>query len=272
MMKKSGMIIGRIGLLLILFLTLFPFYLLVVNSVKWNKEVILSPWGLASEWHFENYIKSFEQVLRPMLNTMFVTVCVVILVLAVSILAAYSFVRFEFKGSGICYLLIMAMLMIPGFVLLIPQFIQINRLGMFNTFAGLIFPPAAALSATGTFLLKSSMEGISKSLFEAADMEGARELHILRHIVLPLSKPTIATVVIVTGLATWNNYLWPLVSTTGEKTMQITVALTKLVRSATEGDGVLFSGYVIASVPLIILFSIASKSFVLGLTQGAVKG
>ena len=272
MMKKIGVLVGRISLLVILGLTLFPFYLLVVNSVKWNNEVILSPWGLASEWHLENYIKSFEQVIQPMLNTMLVTVCVVLLVLIVSTLAAYAFVRFQFKGSWFCYLLIMAMLMIPGFVLLIPQFIQINRLGMFNTFAGLIFSPAAALSATGTFLLRTSMEELSKSLFEAADMEGARELQILRCIVLPLTKPTIATVIIMTGLATWNNYLWPLVSTTGENTIQISVALTKLIRSTVEGDGVLFSGYVIASLPLIILFGFASKSFVSGLTQGAVKG
>ena len=116
------------------------------------------------------------------------------------------------------------------------------------------------------------MEGLSKSLFEAADMEGAGELQILTKIVMPLSKPTISTVVIMIGLSAWNNYLWPLVSTTGEKTQQIAVALTKLLRSAVEGNGVLFAGYVTASLPLIILFCCASRSFVAGLTQGAVKG
>ena len=133
-------------------------------------------------------------------------------------------------------------------------------------------PPAAASSATATFLLKTSMEGLSKSLFEAADMEGAGEIQILTKIVVPLSKPTLSTVVIMTGLAAWNNYLWPLVSTTGENTQQIAVALTKLIRSAVEGNGVVFAGYVTASLPLIILFCCASRSFVAGLTQGAVKG
>ena len=176
------------------------------------------------------------------------------------------------KDPRFLYLAIMALLMIPGFVLLIPQFIQITRLQMYNTFWGLIFPPAAASSATATFLLRTSMEGLSKSLFEAADMEGAGDLQILTKIVVPLSKPTISTVTIMTGLSAWNNYLWPLVSTTGENTQQIAVALTKLVRSSVEGNGIMFAGYVTASLPLILLFCFASKSFVSGLTQGAVKG
>lgn len=103
-----------------------------------------------------------------MANTLLVTICVIVIVLIVGTLAAYTFVRFHFKGSTFLYLAIMALLMIPGFVLLIPQFIQITRLQMYNTFWGLIFPPAAASSATATFLLRTSMEGLSKSLFEAA--------------------------------------------------------------------------------------------------------
>ncbi len=271
-MKKSISILSRILLGLLLFLTLIPFYLLVINSVKWSKEIVENPFVISHSIHFSNYNKAFGQVMRPMLNSAIVTVCVVLIVLVVSTLAAYAFARFKFKGATLCYMMIMAMLMIPGFVLLIPQFIQIKHLGMYNTFAGLIFPPAAALSATATFLLGTSMKSLPKSMFEAADMEGASDLQILFRIVVPLTKPTMATAVIMTGLNAWNNYLWPLVSTTGKETEQITVALTKLIRTAMEGNGVLFAGYVLASLPLIILFCFASKSFVAGLTQGAVKG
>lgn len=271
-MKKAAAAVGRLLLAFILFLTLVPFYLLLSNSFKWSEEIVKFPFALPDQWHFTNYVKSAVQVFRPMLNTLMVTACVIVVVLIAGTLAAYAFVRFRFFGSTVLYLAIMALLMIPGFVLLIPQFIQINRLGMYNTYAGLIFPPAAASSATATFLLKASMEGIPKSLFEAADMEGAGELQILMRIVVPLSRPALSTVVIMTGLAAWNNYLWPLVSTTGESTQQIAVALTKLVRSAAEGNGVMFAGYVTASLPLIILFSCASRAFISGLTQGAVKG
>lgn len=271
-MKKVSSILGRVLLGFILFLTLIPFYLLLSNSFKWSEEIVKYPFTLPSAWHFTNYAKSVVQVVHPMINTLIVTFFVIVIVLAAGTLAAYAFVRFQFKGSTFLYLAIMALLMIPGFVLLIPQFIQINRLHMYNTFFGLIFPPAAASSATATFLLRTSMEGLSKSLFEAADMEGAGDLQILAKIVVPLSKPTLSTVTIMTGLSAWNNYLWPLVSTTGENTEQIAVALTKLVRSTVEGNGVMFAGYVTASLPLIILFCFASKSFVAGLTQGAVKG
>lgn len=271
-MKKTASVLGRVLLGFIVFLTLIPFFLLLSNSFKWSEEIVKYPFALPVEWHFTNYAKAAVQVIRPMCNTFIVTFFVILIVLVVSTLAAYAFVRFQFWGSTFLYLAIMALLMIPGFVLLIPQFIQITNLHMYNTYLGLILPPAAASSATATFLLKTSMEGLSKSLFEAADMEGAGELQILAKIVVPLSKPTLSTVIIMTGLAAWNNYLWPLVSTTGEGTQQIAVALTKLVRSMVEGNGVMFAGYVTASLPLIILFCCASKSFVAGLTQGAVKG
>lgn len=271
-MKRSIAVFSRVLLGLLLFLTLVPFYLLIVNSFKWSKEIVENPFNFAEVWRYHNYGKALDQILRPMINSGIVTVSVVIIVLVVSVLGAYAFTRFTFKGSKICYLVIMAMLMIPGFVLLIPQFIQVKNLGLYNTYAGLILPPAAALSATATFLLRTAMDGLPKSLFEAADMEGATDLQILTRVVLPLSKPTVATVIIMTGLNAWNNYLWPLVSTTGKETQQITVALTKLIRTAVEGNGVLFAGYVVASLPLVILFCFASKAFVAGLTQGAVKG
>ena len=182
-MKKAASVLGRVFLGFILFLTLVPFYLLLSNSFKWSEEIVKKPFTLPAEWHFTNYAKSVVQVIHPMANTLLVTICVIVIVLIVGTLAAYTFVRFHFKGSTFLYLAIMALLMIPGFVLLIPQFIQITRLQMYNTFWGLIFPPAAASSATATFLLRTSMEGLSKSLFEAADMEGAGDLQILTKIV-----------------------------------------------------------------------------------------
>lgn len=271
-MGKMAKVFGRFLLALLLLLTLLPFYLLFINSFKLQSEIVRNPWILPIDWNVTNYIKAFAQISRPMMNSLFVTVSVVFITVVVSTLAAYAFVRFQFKGSAILYYGIIAMLMIPGFVMLIPQFIQISSLGMFNTFAGLILPPAAYSVAMGTFLMRTSMEAISKSMFEAAEIEGASDGVILTKIVIPLSKPIISTVTIMTGLSAWNNYLWPLVSTTGKRTQQVTVALTKMIKTIAEGNGLLFSGYVIASLPLIILFCFASKSFVAGLTQGSVKG
>lgn len=279
-MKKEGSkigdkvlrILGKIILALLLILTLLPFYLLVINAFKPHREIVMNPWKLSTDWKFINFAKAFTQISRPMLNSFIVTVAVVMLTIVVSTLAAYAFVRYKFVGSNFLYYGIIAMLMIPGFVMLIPQFVQISRLGLFNTYAGLILPPVAYNVAMGTFLIRSSMEGLPKSLFEAAEIEGAGDMGILVRIVVPLSRPIISTVTIMTGLSAWNNYIWPLVSSTGERTQQIAVALTKMVTSVSDGNGVLFAGYIIASLPLLILFCFANKAFVAGLTQGAIKG
>lgn len=273
MMNKVVSFVSRILLGILLMLTLAPFYLLVINSFKAQTEIIKNPFSLAQIWRFQNYAKAMPQVVKPMLNSFWVTLAVIVITILVSLLASFAFVRYErFWGKEMLYYGIIALLMIPGFVMLIPQFVQITNLGMYNSYWGLILPPAAYQVAMGTFLMRSSMEGISKSLFEAAQMEGANDMDILVKIVLPLSKPIISTVTIMTGLNAWNNYIWPLVASSGEETQQIAVALTKLIVSVTDGNGVLFAGYIIASLPLVLLFCFASKSFVAGITQGAVKG
>ena len=120
--------------------------------------------------------------------------------------------------------------------------------------------------------MRSSIEGMPKSLFEAAELAGANDLQILRYIVVPLSRPILATVSIMTGLSAWNNYMWPLVASTSDETRQISVALNQLVYDAVQGKGVQLAGYVCASLPIVIMFCLASKSFIEGLSQGAVKG
>lgn len=272
-MRKTVSIFSRILLGILLLLTLAPFYLLVINSFKGQTEIIKTPFQLAVNWQFMNYAKALPQVVRPMLNSLLVTFAVILITVVVSMLASYAFVRYEsFFGKELLYYGIIALLMIPGFVMLIPQFVQITNLGLFNSYWGLILPPAAYQVAMGTFLTRSSMEAISKSLFEAAEIEGAGDMDILLKVVLPLSKPILSTVTIMTGLNAWNNYIWPLVASSGEATQQIAVALTKLIVSVSDGNGVLFAGYIIASLPLVILFCFASKYFVAGITQGAVKG
>ncbi len=269
---KVAKILGRIFLLLIILMTLLPFYLLVTNSFKLETDIIKDPFGFPAEPKGINYVKAWPQIVRPMLHSVIVAAATIVITCAVSILAAYSFARFRFPGREILYFGVIALLMIPGFVLLIPQFVQVVNLGLYDTYAALILVPAAYQVAMGTFLLRTTIEGISKSLFEAATMEGANNLQILRYVVLPMCRPTIATVTIMTGLSSWNNYIWPLVVSGSEKTSQIAVALTGIVRDAIYGKGIQFAGYVCASLPIILLFIFANKSFVAGLSQGAVKG
>lgn len=271
-MRKPGMILSRILLGLLLCLTLMPFYLLVINSFKRASTIISAPFAVSLTPQIVTYAKALPQIVRPMLNSLIVTAAIIVLTIVVSLLAAYAFARFRFAFKEALYFCVIALLMIPGFVLLIPQFIQVVRLGLYDSYWALILVPTAYQVAMGTFLVRTSIEGISASLFEAATMEGATDTQMLRYIVLPMSKPILATVTIMTGLSAWNNYIWPLVASSSDTTKQISVALTSLVRDTLYGNGVLFAGYVCASLPIIILFCCASKYFVEGLSQGAVKG
>ena len=270
--SKFASIMGRVILALLVFMTLLPFYLLAVNSFKAETDVVKHPFMIPIDWQFANYAKAFPQVMQPMINSLVVTVAVVVLTILFSILAAYAFARFKFFLKEPLYFGVIAMLMIPGFVLLIPQFLQVVKLGLYDTYWALIMVPTAYQVAMGTFLIRTSIEGIPSSLFEAATLAGANDAQILHYVVLPMSKPILATVTIMTGLGTWNNYIWPLVATSSDHTRQVAVALTNLVVDMVQGKGMLFAGYVCASLPIIILFCCASKSFIEGLSQGAVKG
>ena len=137
-MRKAVSIFSRILLGILLLLTLAPFYLLVINSFKGQTEIIKTPFQLAVNWQFMNYAKALPQVVRPMLNSLLVTFAVILITVVVSMLASYAFVRYEsFFGKELLYYGIIALLMIPGFVMLIPQFVQITNLGLFNSYWGL---------------------------------------------------------------------------------------------------------------------------------------
>lgn len=270
--SKAASILARAVLAVLVLLTLLPFYLLAVNSFKMGTDVIKHPFMIPINWQLSNYVKALPQVIRPMLNSLIVTVAVVVLTCSFSLLAAYAFARFQFWLKEPLYFGVIAMLMIPGFVLLIPQFLQVVNLGLYDTYWALILVPTAYEVAMGTFLVRSSIEAMPSSLFEAATLAGANDAQMLRYLVIPMAKPILATVTIMTGLSSWNNYIWPLVASYSEHTRQVSVALTNLVVDQVQGKGMLFAGYVCASLPIILLFCCASKSFIEGLSQGAVKG
>ena len=133
------------------------------------------------------------------------------------------------------------------------------------------FPARTVFAILSTFLITTHMESLPKSLFEMATIEGASDFKIFYYIALPLSKPILATVCITTLISSWNNYIWPLVSANAEKVRPVILQVSKVVASTYQMPGVNFAAYVIASVPLLLIFTVATKPFVEGLTAGAVK-
>lgn len=270
-MKKRSIGVNVLAVLIFV-ISMYPFFVMFASSFKYQMQIYENPWFFDVPFHLSNYLVAFNQLSRPILNSILITSIGIIVTLFVSSTSAYAFARNDFPFKHFFYTFIIMLLMIPGFVILVPQFINIKEMGLYNTILGQALPPAASYTAMGVLLMRTFFEGLSKSLYEAAEMEGAKDFRIFTHIVLPLSKPILATVAIMSGLSIWNNFVWSLVVTTGDSVMPVILAITLLQGNINEGDGVKLAGYVIASLPLLILFFVATKPFVAGLTQGAVKG
>jgi ABC-type glycerol-3-phosphate transport system permease component len=267
-----GAAANQLILWLLVALTLFPFYMLLMSSVKFQDQIIHSFWTPAFPLHVDNYSSAFKQTWPFIMNSILITSGIIVCVLINSTLAGYAFARFSFPGKKILYGLILMLLMVPGFLLLIPQFILFKNLGLLNTHWAQIFGPMAGASALATMLMRTFFEGISRNLLEAAELEGAGDLRIFWQMVLPLSQPIIATVAIMNALTGWNNYIWPLVVTSGDRARPIILALSNIKGPLDQVQGMQFAGYVIASVPMLVLFVFATRSFISGITSGAMKG
>ncbi len=260
-----------IALTLIGVLTIFPFYLTIVNSLKHNLQMIESIWFFDLPLHFDNYVKAFDVIWHSMLNSILYTVSIIFGALVLSSLASYAFARFDFPGKHMLYFAIIMFLMIPGFLTLVPQFFLVKSMKLLNTRMGLILPVIATASVMPVMYFRGYFESLPKGVFEAAQIEGAGELRIFLSIALPLSKAMIGTVAIMTGLQAWNNYIWPLVAATDRAIMPITLMLKYILVNPKEGRGPQLAGYVIASLPMILLFALATKPFIAGVTSGAIK-
>lgn len=269
---KKHQLLFYFFLIIFMFLTLYPMFMLFCGSLKHQIQLLGNPWFFSLPLHFRNYRIAFSQISWSIVNSFIVTGTGILIVLAASALASYVLALRKFKGRTFFYYYIVLLLMVPGFVILVPQFLVIHKMGLHNTYWGQILPPAANNIALGTMLMTSAFKRIPNSLIESARIEGCRDIPLLTNIVFPLCMPIFATVTITTGLAIWNNYMWSLIVTSGDKVVPVIVKISRLRASVTEGNGPVFAAYMIAALPVLILFFFASKSFVEGLTAGAVKG
>ncbi|HHV09467.1 MAG TPA: carbohydrate ABC transporter permease [Clostridiales bacterium] len=272
-MKKSKLnLAAGVSIILLFVITFYPFFLLIFGSLKNKMQLVNNPWFLTFPLHFENYSIAFGQIVRPIFNSFVVTFIGIGITLVASALAAFVIAQLELPGKKIVYYYIISLLMVPGFVILIPQFLVVRDMHLYDTYLGQVFPPAANNIAMGVLLMTTFFKGLSKSIMESAKVEGCSNMQMFARIVLPLSKPIIATVSITTGLNFWNNYMWPLIITTSKNVSPVIVAVTRLKANIKLGEGPLFAAYVIASIPILLLFAVASEQFVEGITAGAVKG
>ena len=259
------------GLVLLLVLTFYPFAAMFLISGKNFNQFISQTWLPTFPWHWSNYSDAWAVMGSYIFNTILVagTTCVCVLVL--STLSAYAFARYRFPGKEIIYYLIISLLMVPGILTLIPQFILVKDLGLLNTRWVLILPYVAWGQVFGIFLLRGFFASIPEELFEAARIDGAGDLTMLRHMVLPLSWSILGTLAIFNVLGTWNDLIWPAVTIDDNGLKTIMIGIMSFNQQFSVNYGALMAGYVLASLPLVVLFAVTSRYFVAGLTSGALK-
>ena len=250
-----------------------PFLWMALSSLKPEGEIrSVPPTWLPETFTLENYRELFSRLDFP---TYFInSVLVASLVTAGSLLfcsaVGYALAKLRFPGKKALFLVVLGMLMVPGMVLFVPQFVLVSNLGLTNTYGGLILPFLAG--PFGVFLMRQFLLSIPDDLIEAARVDGAGEWRIFLQVILPLCRPALATLGILTFLASWNNFLWPLVvATTEDKyTLPVALALYSVGQNRTD-FGLLLAGAVVVVVPVLIVFLMLQRHFLRGIATTGLK-
>lgn len=261
----------HVGLIILVFVSLAPYLFMVVTSFKDNEQYYESFWAPATPLHWENYATAWQQVQPYLVASLIVAAASVVGLVAVSLVAAFVFARFRFPGRNALFALIAALMMVPSIASLIPLFVMMRDFDMLNTFAVLIIPHIAGGAVLGTILMRTFIAGIPQTIFDAAQIDGASHVRVFLSIMMPLSLPVIGTVALVTVQGVWNDFFWPLLTITDNSLRTVSVGLLFFQGQTGTAYGPLFAGYLIASLPLLLLFVFFSKYFLAGV-QGGVAG
>jgi len=254
---------------------LLPFFWMLSTSLKDSSAIFkdFPPRWIPEEFVWSNYSKAWTAVPfdRFYLNSIVVAVSVTTLQILTSSLAAFAFARLKFRGRDALFIIYLTALMIPFAILLIPNFLIINQLGWFDSYAALIIPPS--FSAFSTFLMRQYFRSIPLELDEAARMDGASSLRIWWKIIMPNSLPVIGALGVFVFLGIWNSLLWPLVVTNSKEMLTVPVGLTFFQGQYYVQWELLMAAAVIAMVPVLVVYFLAQNWFIKGLSVGSgLKG
>ena len=271
---------GLLHLILIpiLFMSLAPLVLLLIDAGKTTEQFEAHPWTLTLPYHFENYWVMAGGMSRYIINSSIISGIAIPFALALASYTSYVFARFGFPGKEALYYAIIMLMMIPFVLYLVPQYLLVLNLGLMNTRWALIFPYAAGGAVFGVFLIRPFMAGLPEELFEAARIDGAGDWQVFYRIALPLCRPILATLMIILLLGQWNDIIWPSVTMTQDKVYTVTLGIFSIAKAVFHGSslgqtqwGFMFAAFVTSSLPLVFVFILARKAFIQGLSSGALK-
>lgn len=269
-----GKVIVYIILILIAVVMVIPFLWMLSASVKSDREVFqMNPFVWIPEVpRWSNYSNIWTKIpfARFVGNTVFLTLVVTFLQLLTSSFAAYSFAKLNFRHKNGLFLAYIATIAMPWQVYMVPQFIMMRKMGLNDKLTAIIC--LQAFSAFGVFMMKQFYEGIPDDLCEAARIDGMSEYRIYASIMLPLSKPALSTLTIFTFVATWNDYLGPLIYLKSQNKKTIQLGLKMFISQYSSDYGLIMAGSVLSLIPVLIVFLILQKYFVEGVASTGLKG
>jgi multiple sugar transport system permease protein len=275
---RAGFFTSRVFLYAILLFgclfTLVPFLFMLSTSFKSGTEIVkLPPTFLPEKFTLQSYQTIFNDprvpIFRFYLNSIIVSVSVVLMVLFTSSLAGYVFAKYQFWGKNVLFTLLLASLMIPFQVMMIPLYLILVRMDLTDSLAGLIVP--GAVSAFGIFLMRQFIESIPGELIDAARIDGSAEFGIYTRIVLPQMGPALATLGIFTFLATWNDYLWPLIVITTTEKRTLPIMLTWYNSQHGSRYDLTMAASVLVILPIVIVYFIFQRWIVRGIALTGFK-
>ena len=281
--EKSSRVRGRIGktivyILLVIWgvIVLFPFYWMVLTSVKgygaYNSEWIPQLYTLSPT--LQNYRDAFTAV--PLggyfTNTIVFTVVTTLLMLVVTVLAAFAFARLNFRGKDLAFTLFLSLMMIPTELVVITNYVTITNADLRNTFTGLILP--SVTSVFYIYLLKENFSQIPDELYYAAKVDGTSDLKYLLKVMVPICRPTIVTVTILKVIECWNSYVWPRLITDEEAYFLVSNGIQSIRENGFGRENIpaMMAAVVVISLPLIVLFLIFRNKIMAGVARGGTKG
>ena len=266
-------------------IVLFPFYWMLLSSLKstaaYNAEMTPSFFTLHPT--LENYTAAFQSQDEPLgrylLNTLIFTVITTASMMVVIVLAAFAFARLKFRGRNVLFALFLSLMMIPNELVIITNFVTVKTLGLTDDagsairhFTGLILPSITSIFYI--YLLKENFESIPEELYKAAKVDGTSDLKYLLKVMLPISRPTIVTIIILKVIECWNSYVWPRLITTKPQFFLVSNGIQNIRESGAGRDNVpaMMAAVVVVSVPLIVLFLIFREKIMAGVSRGGTKG
>jgi ABC-type glycerol-3-phosphate transport system permease component len=261
--------------LLIVVMTYFPTVFVISNSLKSGHNLFTNGvFTLFTQFDYQNYVVAWSGVAQPLLNTVIVASLSIVIGVVAAALGAFAFSQLKFRGKGLLFMAYVGLLLVPWTLTLIPLFLTIQKLHMFNTWWALVFPYAASAQPLLVLLFRGFFDQIPQELLQSGRVDGCSERQVLLRIVAPLTRPILLTGAILVAINVWGDYLWPTIVIQDPNRTTVSAGLAQFVEgfgTNLSNSGAVFAAYVIVTAPMFLLIGFTMRYFVSGLTEGALK-